>query len=141
MVGSRRCQRSGTWGNSTWLLVWDCGDGATGSLGQMLSKEKLILFSGGSLQRDSDAHRPGVSQKLSLLLLLLAVKFLTRAPEGTDCYHPEHLMGISYILVKGTGQPWGVRQQGAHPQRGRLEDGPEDSRHPKGFPSHFPQLS
>lgn len=53
------------WDNSTGLWVWDCGDGAMGSL------EKLILFPGGSLQRDSDAHGPGVSQKLSSLLLLL----------------------------------------------------------------------
>lgn len=72
-----------------------------GPLGQMLSKDKLIIFSGGSLQRDSNVHRPGVSLKLSFLLLLLAVKFLTRTPEQTDWYHPGHLESISYIPGRG----------------------------------------
>lgn len=79
------------------------GMGTMGLSGQMLLKEKFIPFSGGGLQREDNAHRPRVPQKVGYLLLLLAAKFLTRTQEGTGSTqsilvkkHPILFMGISY---------------------------------------------
>lgn len=54
----------------------------------MFSKEKLIPFSGGSLQREDEACRPQAPQKAGLLFL--AVKFLTKMSKGTSSTQSIH---------------------------------------------------
>lgn len=121
-------------------------------LGQTLSKEKLIPFSGSSLQREDDGCRPRVPQKAEFLLLLLAVKFLTRTPEGTGsaqsipvkkegphfvCGHLLQLPAKGMQHLQGTGQPWGVKQ---HRAAGSWRTAPRTPFPPKAFPSHSPRL-
>lgn len=112
-------QQQAAWGGTA-------GMGTAGLLGQTLSKDKLIPFSGSSLQREDDGCRPRVPQKAGFLLL--AVKFLTRMPEGTGsaqsipvkkegphfvCGHLLQLPAKGMQNLQGMGQPWGVKQRRA----------------------------